>query len=93
MAHTGPGQDWDGLPKSENCFIFFHNTKIDFRGFTDFAGSAVVHLAGAVLSLPGCVILGARYDTQIILASYSQTRILSGGPSDLLTSSLDSVIG
>ena len=32
-----------------------------FRGFTDFAGSAVVHLAGAVLSLPGCVILGARF--------------------------------
>ena len=31
------------------------------RGFTDFAGSAVVHLAGAVLSLPGCVILGARW--------------------------------
>ena len=32
-----------------------------FRGFTDFAGSAVVHLAGAVLSLPGCVILGAGF--------------------------------
>jgi Amt family ammonium transporter len=29
-------------------------------GFTDFAGSAVVHLAGAMLSLPGAVILGAR---------------------------------
>ena len=73
LAHTGPGQDLDGLPKSENCFIFFYGqtlfTKIVFRGFTDFAGSAVVHLAGAVLSLPGCVILGARYDTQIIFAS------------------------
>ena len=39
------------------------------RGFTDFAGSAVVHLAGAVLSLPGCVILGARFHISILLVS------------------------
>ena len=30
----------------------------------------MVHLAGAVLSLPGCVILGARFNKQIILASH-----------------------
>ena len=40
--------------------IILQFAKTTFRGFTDFAGSAVVHLAGAVLSLPGCVILGAR---------------------------------
>ena len=74
LLHTGRGRDLDGSLKSEssdallslNTAIYFIvlislNTKLNFfRGFTDFAGSAVVHLAGAVLSLPGCVILGAR---------------------------------
>ena len=32
------------------------------QGFTDFAGSAVVHLAGAMLSLAGCIIIGSRKD-------------------------------
>ena len=85
LAHTGPGQDLDGLPKSENCFIFFYGqtlfTKVVFRGFTDFAGSAVVHLAGAVLSLPGCVILGARYDMQII-SWYSWIKLFCPGLTD-----------
>ena len=47
---------------SYNINVYVPFTTIDFRGFTDFAGSAVVHLAGAVLSLPGCVILGARFN-------------------------------
>ena len=32
------------------------------QGFTDFAGSAVVHLAGAMLSLAGCIVIGSRTD-------------------------------
>ena len=32
------------------------------QGFTDFAGSVVVHLAGAMLSLVGCIIIGSRTD-------------------------------
>ena len=53
-----------GWQQSEQkAIIILQFAKTTFRGFTDFAGSAVVHLAGAVLSLPGCVILGARFST------------------------------
>ena len=51
------------------------------QGFTDFAGSVVVHLAGAVLSLAGCIIIGSRtnrWSKSVHMAGHSMPLICLG---------------
>ena len=48
------------------------------QGFSDFAGSAVVHLSGGILALVGTVFIGARKN-RFVAAVRDAFKLLRGG--------------